>query len=57
MMESMRKIMAFGSHFELVKSDRLPSVKVVQIWPDRIHVDSDGDEAFLCEVINESEDE
>ena len=52
-MEAMHRIMAFGSHFELVSADRLKDVRVVQIWPEAIYLDAAGDEAFLCEVMNE----
>lgn len=56
LMQSMQRLLACGSHFELIKADRLPLVTVVQIWPEPIDLGLFTDEVFLCEVIDESED-
>lgn len=55
-METMKKLFAFGTHFELVNGMRLPKVNVVQIWPEMLYTNDDGYAVFLCEVMNESED-
>ena len=54
--ETMTKLMATGSHFELVSGTRFEEVDIVQIYPKKVYVNVHGSAVFLCEVIDESED-
>lgn len=53
-MESMKKLMETGSHFELINGKRLPDVNIVQIFPIKVYMNkSTGFAVFLCEVMDD----
>lgn len=57
-MNSMTKLMAEGSHFELVNGMDLPKTNVVQICSEKVYTNGNTNMAvFLCEVVDEESED